>query len=112
MAIGCIDGPHHHLRCVPYRLKPFVRINRRGLGFRHQRSAILRELSVHGANAIQDSMQGRLFVSAILIGCLPVIRYLAGPKFLYTRCEPKSPKWTDELRKPKERSYFINTTTT
>ena len=40
MAIGCIDGPHHHLRCVPYRLTPFIRINRRGLGFRHQRSAI------------------------------------------------------------------------
>ena len=73
MAIGCLDGPHHHWRCVPYRLIPFVRINRRGLGFRHQRSAILRGLSVHGANAIQDSIQGRLFVSAILIGCLPVV---------------------------------------
>ena len=101
MAIGCIDGYPTSFALCTLSSYTFHPDKQAGAGLSSPTECDTWGLSVHGANAIQDSMQGRLFVSAILIGCLPVISYLAGPKFLYTRCEPKSQKWTGELREAK-----------
>ena len=58
MAIGCIDGSTSSFALCTLSSYTFHPDKQAGSGFRHQRSAILRELSVHGATRYRTPRKG------------------------------------------------------